>query len=560
MKRTHAIWKNKAGWILAVLFIGLISFRQVNNNEFEITKNFEIYKEIYSEIYQNYVDEHEPGDLMKRSIDGMLESLDPYTNYIPESDIEDYKVMTTGQYGGIGALIRKMDESTLITEPYEGFPAQKSGLRAGDKLIEIDGVNLKNKSSDEVSKMLKGAAGTKLKIKYEREGQVNEVTLTREEIKIPDVPYSGMVNEEVGYIKLTSFTQSAADEVKEAFNALKAKGMKKLIFDLRGNGGGLLLQAVRIVNFFVPQGQEIVKQKGRAAGMSETYIAREEPLDLNIPLVVLVDEGSASASEIVSGSLQDLDRAVIIGVKTYGKGLVQQTRKMPYNTMVKLTVAKYYTPSGRCIQKLDYSTKKASDNAQQFADSLIKKFKTKNGREVFDARGIDPEITVNEREFSKLSVVLVQQDLIFSYATEFRKKYPTIGPAKTFSLTNEQYAEFLAFIKDKDLKYKTATETRFEELKKTAESEKYYADAQKEFEAVYAKIKPDRAADLKRFQPEITELLENEIVARYYYQNGRYEVAMKNDEFIRKASDVLGNADQYKGILNGTVKKSENGK
>ena len=454
------------------------AFRPVAGNEFEVTKNFEIFKDVYTEIYTDYVDEHAPGDLMKRCIDGMLESLDPYTNYIPESDIEDYRIMTTGQYGGIGALIRKMGEFNFIVEPYENAPVQKAGFKAGDKILEVDGNTVKNKSTEEVSAMLKGSAGTSLKLKVERDGQIIEKSLTREEIKIPDVPFSGMLDKEIGYIKLNSFTQTASDEVKTAFAKLKERGMKKLVFDLRGNGGGLLNEAVRIVNMFVPQGTMIVKQKGRAADMNINYPAREEPVDTEIPLVVLVDDGSASASEIVAGSLQDLDRALIVGIRSFGKGLVQQTRKMPYNTMVKLTVAKYYTPSGRCIQKLDYSHKEAGAKANQVADSIVQKYKTKNGREVIDARGIEPEIEVEERDFSKLAAILMTEDFIFNYATLFSRKNSSIADARTFKLSDADYKDFLALVKEKDFKYKTSTEVRFEEFKKTAERENYFAGAE----------------------------------------------------------------------------------
>lgn len=532
-----------------------IAFRPAGSNEFEVTKNYEIFRQVYSEIYKDYVDEHEPGDLMKRSIDGLLESLDPYTNYIPESDIEDYKIMTTGQYGGVGALIRKIGDYNCIVEPYQDAPVQKAGFKAGDKILEIDGTNLKNKNTEEVSTMLKGNAGSSLKIKVDRDGQIIEKTITREEIKIPDVPYSGMLTPEIGYIKLTSFTQTASQEVKEAFAKLKGQGMKKLIFDLRDNGGGLLNEAVKIVNMFVPQGTMIVKQKGRAADMNITYIAREEATDANIPLAVLVDEGSASASEIVAGSIQDLDRGVIIGTRSFGKGLVQQTRKMPYNTMVKLTVAKYYTPSGRCIQKLDYSGKKAHQQASQIADSVVQKFKTKNGREVIDARGVEPDVEVTAKEYSKLAAILTAEDLIYFYANDYARKHPTIGSAREFKLSDTEYNEFLASAKSKDFKYKTTTEIRFEEFKKTAQRENYFNGAESEFDNLYKKIRADKTTDLERFKPEIKTLIENEIVARYYYQDGRMENSFNYDNFLEEAIQVLKDEARYKGILDGSVKK-----
>lgn len=534
-----------------------LSFTPVESNDFEISKNIEIFGSVYKEVHAFYVDEPQPGKLMKEGIDGMLKSLDPYTVYIPESDIEDYRFMTTGQYGGIGALIRTREKYVMITDPYEGYPAQKSGLMAGDKILEIDGKILEGKSSDEVSRFLKGQAGTTVKLKVQRDGETApfEKTLTREEIKIKDVPFYGMINNETGYIKLNGFTQSASSEVKAAFKDLKEKkGMKKLVFDLRGNGGGLLMEAVNIVNIFVPRGSEIVSQKGRMQGMSNVYTGKEEPLDLEMPLVVLIDGGSASASEIVAGAIQDLDRGVIIGQRSYGKGLVQQTKQLPYNSMVKITVAKYYTPSGRCIQKLDYAHKDQSGKAIVFADSLVGKFKTKNGREVFDARGIDPDIKSEEKEFSKIVAAIYSNDLMFDFATKFRKDNASIDPAKTFSLSDKQYDQFLAFIKDKDISYKTASEAKFDELKKTAEKEKYYEGAEKEFESLLNKIKPDKNSDLIKFRVEIKEILENEIVSRYYYQNGRVELSLKNDDIIQTAIETLNNSEKYKGILNGTVK------
>lgn len=531
----------------------LISFNTVNNRDFEIAKNMEIFGSVYREVHSYYVDESQPGSLIKEGIDGMLESLDPYTVYIPESDIEDYRFMTTGQYGGIGSLIRYKNEFTYITDPYEGYPAQKAGLMAGDKIIEIDGKSIKGLSTEEVSRFLKGQAGTSVKVKVIRQGQNQpiEKTLIREEVKIKDVPYFGMINEEVGYIKLTGFTNTASSEVKAAFRELKSKGMKSLIFDLRGNGGGLLTEAVNIVNIFVPRGQEIVSQKGRIEGMNMVYHAKEEPLDTEIPLTVLIDEGSASASEIVSGAIQDLDRGIVIGKRSYGKGLVQQTKQLPYNSMIKLTVAKYYTPSGRCIQKLDYSHKDGRGKATVFADSLIKKFKTKNGREVFDARGIDPDIEIEEREYAKITATLFARDFLFDFATTYRLKKEKIAAAKEFRLTENEYEDFMAFVNQGKLEYKTDSEIKMEELKKVAERERYFEDVKTEFEALEKSLHPDQNADLVKFREEIKEFLENEIVSRYYYQNGRVEISLRDDPYITESVRVFNDKDRYQSILSG---------
>jgi carboxyl-terminal processing protease len=522
---------------------------------FEMGKNMELFGSVYKELHMYYVDEIEPGNLMQIGMDAMLESLDPYTVYIPESQIEDFRFQTTGQYGGIGALIRKEGDFVMITDPYKNYPAQKEGLRAGDIIIAIDGKSIKGKASDEVSSLLKGSPGTTLKIKFTRPGSTEEMekTLTREEVKIPSVPFYDMIDAETGYIKFTQFTSNSADDVKRAFKALKEKGMKKLIFDLRDNGGGLLNEAVDIVNMFVPKGTEIVRQKGKVSSMNFNYKGNNDPNDLNIPIAVLVNGMSASASEIVAGGLQDLDRAIIVGQRSYGKGLVQQTKSLPYGAMIKLTVAKYYTPSGRCIQKLDY-THKQEGKAVAMADSLIQKFKTKNGREVFDGRGIDPEIFIPEKEYSQITTALFAQDLIFDYATNYRIKNETIADARNFNFTDAMYDDFLVFLKDKEYSYSTATMKEYETLKKIAEKEKYAEGAQAEFDALLKKISPDKNEDLKRFKEEITWFLENEIISRYYYEDGRIEMSLVNDPFIIEAKKVLDDKSRYDAILKGTAK------
>lgn len=538
-----------ASLVLTTVF-GIYAVRP-NDNYFEISKNLEIFATLYRELNIFYVDDVQPGDMMKTGIDAMLASLDPYTNYITESQIEDYRFMTTGQYGGIGSLIRSVDGEVYISEPYEGFPAQKAGLIAGDKILKIDGKTLEDKDQEEISKLLKGQSGTSLTITYERRGKENEVELKREEIKIPDVPYFGMLNDEVGYIRLTSFTQTASKEVKQAFLELKnEKGMEKLVFDLRGNGGGLLREAVNIVNFFVPKGQEVVSTKGRISEWEQTHKALNEPLDTEIPLVVLVDRGSASASEIVSGAIQDLDRGVVIGNRTFGKGLVQQTRDLQYNSKLKLTVAKYYIPSGRCIQKLDYSHKKENGGVEEVPDSLLKVFETANGREVIDGRGIDPDIEIKERELPHILVSLVAENLFFKYANEFFATHPEIKDAAEFELTEEEYEEFREFLKDKEYSYITDTEKELEKLKEIAQEEKYWDMAQAEFEKLNDALRIKKNQDLMIFQKDISEVLKNEIVSRYYYQKGRIEATLASDEVVGEAKEVLADANRYNKILN----------
>jgi len=536
--------------LLVSTVFGIYAVRPTDNY-FEISKNLEIFATLYRELNIFYVDEVQPGDMMKTGIDAMLESLDPYTNYITESQIEDYRFMTTGQYGGIGSLIRTIDGDVYISEPYEGFPAQKAGLVAGDKILEIDGKPLENKDQEEISKLLKGQSGTSLTITYERSGKENKVELQREEIKIPDVPYYGMLNDDVGYIRLTSFTQTASKEVKTAFMELKSeKGMEKLVFDLRGNGGGLLREAVNIVNFFVPKGQEVVSTKGRISEWEQTHIALNEPLDTEMPLVVLVDGGSASASEIVSGAIQDLDRGIIIGNRTFGKGLVQQTRDLQYNSKLKLTVAKYYIPSGRCIQKLDYSHKKKNGNVEEVPDSLLKVFETECGRKVIDGRGIDPDIEKEEKELPHILISLVTENLFFKYANEFFTEYPEIAEAADFELSDQQYNDFREFLKDKEYSYVTDTEKELEKLKKIAQEEKYWEMAEAEFDKLNDALKVKKNQDLMIFKNDITEVLKNEIVSRYYYQKGRIEATLASDEVVGEAKEVLADANRYKKILN----------
>lgn len=555
MKKINAKLK---GFFLAttISIIGFFSF-SFSENYFEISKNLDIFSTLFRELNMNYVDETAPGELTKTAIDAMLTSLDPYTNYISESEIEDFKIMTTGEYGGIGALIRNEGEDIIVSEPYENFPAQKADLRAGDVLIEIDGKMVKGKRSDQISDILKGQPGTELKLKIKRPGTeaILEKTIKREVIKIENVPYYGMIDDKIGYIKLTSFTETASKEVKEAFVDLKNnKGMEALVFDLRGNGGGLLREAVNIVNFFVDKGQDVVATKGKIPESNKTLKALNNPLDLTIPLVVLVDQGSASASEIVAGSLQDLDRAVIIGQKTFGKGLVQQTRPLSYNSQLKVTVAKYYTPSGRCIQKIDYSRKDSTGRAIQIADSLITEFKTKNGRTVYDGEGITPDVVVNQFNFSPISIALVTKNHLFDYATKFRIENEKIDAPDKFELSDNAYNDFTKFLQGKDYDYTTRSEQNLEELKKVAIDEKYYDEIEKEYDALKKRIYHNKSEDLINFKAEIKELLENEIVSRYFFQKGRILNSFRYDMEMAKAKEVLKNKELSASILSAPKK------
>lgn len=533
------------------LAIGQGNSKGINDHYFELAKNLEIFSDLYKQLDLFYVDEEEPGKLIKKGIDAMLASLDPYTIYIPESKIEDYRFMTTGQYGGIGALIRQSDEGVIISEPYEGFPAHNADIKAGDLIIEIDGKQVKDKSSEEVSKLLKGQQGTELKLKIKRNKETLEKKLIRAEVKVDAVSYYDMINEDIGYIKLNSFTQSSYEESRDAFDELKGKGMKKLIFDLRGNGGGLLMESVNIVNMFVKKGQKVVETKGRIEAMNKEYKAMNDPKDLDIPIVVLVDGGSASASEIVSGSLQDLDRAVIVGTTTFGKGLVQQTRDLDYNSMLKLTVAKYYTPSGRCIQKLDYSNK-TENGVEAVPDSLLATFETLNGRNVKDGRGIEPDVHIKVKPYSRFAAKLVTDEIIFDYATKFYYKNESIKPAGEFEVTDEMYNDFVEYVKGREFEYTTASEEIYKELESVAKKEEYYDLAKEEFQALLDKLHPSTERDLKLFKNEVIEILENEIVSRYYYQKGRVEVSLDADPYIMTAQKLFDAKDEFLGILNGS--------
>ena len=520
------------------------------SNGFEVIKNMELMDQIYQHLEMYYVDEPQAGKLGKTAIDAMLKGLDPYTVYYHESNIEDYRLMTTGQYGGIGALIRKIGDYTFIAEPYEGNPAQKSGLQAGDKIISVDGKDMFKKESDDVSSALKGPKGTTIVIEVERENEgKKKISVTRDEIKLPDVPYSGMVNSTVGYIKLNSFTQTAAADVRAAFLELKSQGMKEVILDLRGNGGGLLIEAVKIVNMFVKKGETIVTTKGRVAEENRVYTTLESPLDTEIPLTVLIDEGSASASEIVAGSIQDLDRGVVIGETSYGKGLVQRTYDLKYGSKVKLTIAKYYTPSGRCVQRLEYYEKEDGERPKEIADSLLKVFKTKNGRDVIDGRGIEPDVKVELENLSRLTATIYANNLIFNYATRYHNSHVSIAEAGKFTLTDAEYDEFKKYVLAEEFTYSTASEEMLKKMKETAEKEGFYEDSKAEYEALMARVVPSKERDLEKFRSEIKYLLENEIISRYYYQKGRAIDAFRNDLYVEKALEILKTRSTYNTIL-----------
>ena len=481
----------------------------------------------------------------------MLESLDPYTNYISEAEAEDFRFQMTGQYGGIGSMVGTKNNQVVITEPYEGFPAQKADLRAGDVILEIEGKSTQNKTTTDISKMLKGQPGTQVKILIQREGEGTLTkTLTREEIQLKNVPYVGMVNENTGYIRLASFTQNAGKEVRDAMIELKKNNnLKSVILDVRGNPGGLLHESINIVNVFVPQGVEVVSTKGKVKEWDKSYKSLNQPVDAELPMVVLTNRGSASASEIVSGSIQDLDRGVVIGQKTYGKGLVQSTRPLTYNAQLKVTTAKYYTPSGRCIQALDYSHRNADGSVGSVPDSLKKEFKTKSGRKVFDGGGVDPDLVNKQADYSKITESLIINQLVFDYATKYRNRHASIVPAKDFKLTEADFTDFKTFLLDKKYDYQTASEKALEDFKKKAEEEKYFEAVQSQYQQLKQNLTRDKQADLDKNKTEIIALLESEIAKRYYFQKAEYEMAAMHDEDVKVAIKLLNDLPRYLAIL-----------
>ncbi|WP_244825751.1 S41 family peptidase [Carboxylicivirga linearis] len=542
--------------VVFVMLFGLYSFNDDKRN-FEIIKNLDIYYTLFRELNSYYVDETEPEELVTTSINEMLESLDPYTTYIPESDMEDFRFMTTGEYAGIGSLISKRDEHVVIAEPYEGFPAAKAGLLAGDKILEIDGKNMVGKSTPDVSDMLKGPANTSLKIKVERPGEKKPLTfeLTREKIQINAVPYYGMVDDETGLIILNNFTQDCAREVEKAFLDLRdQQGAKNVILDLRANPGGLLDEAVKIVNLFVPRGMEVVSTKGKVKQWDKVYKATRQPIDTVMPMAVLISRGSASASEIVSGALQDLDRAVIIGQRSFGKGLVQTTRNLSYNAKLKLTTAKYYIPSGRCIQALDYSHRNDDGSVGLVPDSLISEYETLKGRKVYDGGGISPDILVDAPKYSSITFALVAQQTIFDYATQFVLDNKSIAPANEYKVDDATYNQFIEYVKvQEDFKYTSRSQQKLKDLIEIAKKEDYYSKAEDDFKQLEETLKLDIEKDLNLFRNEIEELLAIEITKRYYYQKGAILVGLQEDKELFKAKELLRDKSQYNGLLNGQV-------
>ena len=549
MSRKWKIWS-----AVGLVSVSLFAFNTTpGDRTFEIVKNLDIFATLYKEVNSYYVDEINPSQLMRTGIESMLETLDPYTTYIPEDDIDDYRTMTTGEYGGIGAVVNKKNGISTVVMQYEGYPADKAGLKAGDQILKINGVVLEGKSSDEISKLLKGQSNSEIKLTIKRPNKEDlfDVLLARERITIKNVPYYGMVTEDIGYVKLTDFTTEAGAEVRNAVNELKEDGATKVILDLRGNPGGLLEEAVNVSNVFVGKGREVVTTRGKLNNWTKTYNTLDSPADNEIPLAVLVSNGSASASEIVSGVMQDYDRGVLVGQRTYGKGLVQQTRPLAYNSQLKVTTAKYYIPSGRCIQAIDYSQRNPDGSVGKVADSLKSEFKTQSGRVVYDGGGVLPDIEIEEFDYAPITFALMSDDLIFDYATKYYYSHPEIEDAQRFSLTDIEYDEFKKWLADKDVTYTTQVEHDIDGLIKSAKKEKYYEDIAEQIEALRKETLHNKDMDLETFKPEIKMLLEREIAGRYYYQAGMIESMFSEDKEVIAAIEVLNDSKQYQNILKG---------
>lgn len=552
-------------WMFLVLMVlgGIVfwSFQSAEERNFRVAKNLDIFNSIVKELDMFYVDTLDPDKTIRNGIDAMLYSLDPYTEYFPEDDQSELEQMLKGSYGGIGSVItwnEKLKRS-MIAEPYEHMPAAEVGLKAGDVLMEIDGKDLMGKNNQEVSEMLRGQVGTSFKLTVQRPGTKKplEFDIVRRSIQLPFIPYYGKLEHQIGYINLSTFSGNPSKEFKQAFLDLKKQGITSLVIDLRNNGGGLLDESIEIANFFVPRGKTLVTTKGRIAQASNTYKTLREPLDLDIPLVVLVNGGTASSSEILAGSLQDLDRAVIIGTRTFGKGLVQTTRPLPYGATMKLTTSKYYIPSGRCVQAIDYKHRNEDGSVGRIPDSLTTVFYTAAGREVRDGGGVTPDITVEPEKLPNILFYLVNDNLVFDYATQYCLKHPTIPEPEKFEVTDADYAEFKEQVKKADFKYDQQTEKILKNLKEMAEFEGYLEDASEEFKALEGKLQHNLDRDLDYFSRQIKEMIAQEIVKRYYYQRGSIIQQLKEDKDLKEAVKVLTDAERYKSLLSAPVKEEK---
>lgn len=534
---------------LPVVALVIFSFTSASERYFEIARNLDIFATLFKEVNATYVDEVNPNTLIKTGIDAMLESLDPYTNYIPEEMVEDYRTLNTGQYGGIGAYTRTIGNRTVVTMVLNGYAAQRSGLKIGDEVLKIDNKDLSTLDAEEEGHLMKGQVGTPVSLTIKRMGSDKPIKLDfkREKIKISNVPYYGLLENKIGYVQLLEFTPDAGKEVRNAVVSLKEKGATSIVLDLRNNPGGLLDEAVNVCNVFIPKGKLVVTTKGKIE--HQDFATNFTPIDTEIPVAVLINRGSASASEIVAGTLQDYDRAVIVGEKSFGKGLVQVSRQLTYKAQLKVTTAKYYTPTGRCIQLLDYSHRREDGSVLSVPDSLKRPFKTTAGRTVYDGGGIDPDIKLQPDEAHPLTQKLFQDGFIFDYATLYRFNHPGIAEPRNFSLSNEEYQQFVTWMKGKNYTYTSNLDLQLKQLIEEAEAEHYYNDLKPNIDQIRAKIAENKKNELILYKDQIRKLLEEDIMSRYYLEEGTVQVGFKYDQELKKASDILLNQTGYARLL-----------
>ena len=537
---------------VVVLVLGaLLAFRTPGEKYFEIAKSLDIFATLFKEVNAYYVDDVNPKKLVETGINEMLDQLDPYTDYIPEEDLEAFSIQTTGQYAGVGALIGVVNKKTVITNPYIGFPAERGGIRVGDEIISVDGKNVQGKSTSDISSHLKGKPNTEVEVEVKRWGQNENLKfkLVREKIKISNITYYGMIDQETAYIKLDEFTPGAGKEVEEALVKLKRQGAKKLIIDLRDNPGGSLYEAVNIVNAFVPKGKEVVATRGKVPEWNKSYTALNNSVDTEIPLAILTSGGSASASEIVAGSLQDYDRAILVGQKTFGKGLVQTTRQLAYNAQLKVTTAKYYIPSGRCIQAVDYEHRNSDGTVGKFPDSLKREFKTANGRKVFDGAGLDPDVFINREPYSMALIELAGSGLIFEYASKYCGEHEAPIDFRNFRLSDAEYQKFMMWVKEQKFSYDSETDKKTDDLIASAKKERYYDDLQSPLKELKTRMEQNKSAAFIKFKPELSRILEEEIAFHYRMSKGQIEVSLNRDNEILEAKRLLSNPVEFKKLL-----------
>jgi carboxyl-terminal processing protease len=542
-------------WLSALLVLGgIVAFQAKNDRLFAIAKSIDIFASLIRELDTYYVDQIDPEQLLTVGIQAMLEELDPYTEYIPEEESDDFRMLTTGEYAGVGALIGNRGEGNIVLMPYTGFPAQNAGIRIGDLLLKVDSVAVQKKSTSEVSELLKGPANTGVTVTVKRGEDTLQFSLNRKKISLKNVPFYGKLDEKTGYIKLSDFTTNASAEVRNALVNLKAQGATQIVLDLRDNPGGLINEAVEIVNLFIPKGKEVVKTIGKLQQVNYTYKTTKTPVDKEIGVIVLINERSASAAEIVAGALQDYDRAVLLGQKSFGKGLVQTTLPLSFNTQIKITTAKYYIPSGRCIQAIDYAKSREDGSAGTVPDSLRKAFKTANGRVVLDGAGIEPDEKVKEGSYAPISYTLVAGNHVFDFATQYFYKHPKLSSPSTFQVTEEVYADFKKFLVGKEYDYTTYTEKSVQDMEKYLAKEPYFETVKDQLEQIKAKVNHSKENDLDTHKKEIKKILSEEIVSRYYFQEGMIEASLQGDPVIELAKEYFASPARMTKALAGSSK------